>query len=1080
MRGACLFLAGMLLAAAAGAAPMTVGAVKCEYRTNPLGIDVVQPRLSWELKSEERGAAQSAWQVLVASTAEQLGKDSGDLWDSGKVASDQSVQIPYAGKALVSDQQCFWKVRAWNGKDEVSPWSEPAHWSMGLLSPDDWKGKWIGRDGGDSDSKLAYDDIAKANWIWFPGPSPASSAPAGNCWFRTLLVIPGGETIQSAVAHVSVDNWCEMRVNGEPVGSTGDFKVTKEFDLAAKLHPGGNVIAVEAENAGDGPNPAGLLASLVVTFNSGTTLQLVTDDTWKATDKEQADWAKSGADESTWSKAQVLGGYDMAPWTGGGHSDRSRLAARMLRREFDAPKAVKSATVHLCGLGLFELYLNGAKVGQDVMVPGQTEFKKRDFYLTYDVTDRVKAGKNAIGVMLGNGRFYAPRFTQPTLTNTFGYPKLMFQMRVEYADGSADTVVSDGSWKLSTKGPIQANNEYDGEEYDARLEMPGWDAPGFDDSAWEAAAEVAGPGGVLSAQMSEPIRVMDIVKPVAIKQTKPGTHIFDMGQNMVGWCKLSVQGPKGTQVKLRFAETIKDDGSLYLDNIRGAMVTDLYTLKGGDPETYCPRFTYHGFRYVEMTGFPGEPKLAALEGQEVYDNVASAGSFECSNPLVNRIHRNIWWGTRDNYRSFPTDCPQRDERQGWLGDRSAECKGESFLFDISALYSKWICDMHDGQREDGSVSDVCPTYWPLYNDNVTWPSTFIIAPDMLYTQYADTRVIERHYDGMKKWIEHMKGYIKDDLLAKDSYGDWCVPPEEKTLIHSKEEKRKTPPELLGTAYFIYDLRLMTKYAGLLGKDGDGAEFTAQADRMAAAFNKKLWNSEQGYFGNGSETSQVLPLAFGIAPEETLKPAFGYLAHKIMDEGKGHLATGLIGGQWLMRLLSENGRADIAYTIASQTDYPSWGYMIGKDATTIWELWNGDTADPAMNSHNHVMLVGDLGIWFYEYLGGIKADPKKPGFAHIDMKPRPVGDLNHVAATHQSLHGSISSEWTIDGGKLSWKIQVPANSTATVNVPVQNDGAVQEGAVSADKAAGVKFLRRDPGYAVYELGSGSYTFTTAWK
>ena len=1080
MRGACLFLMAVLLTAAAGAAPLTVGTMKCEYRSNPLGIDVAQPRLSWELKSAERGAAQTAYQVLVASSAEQLAKDTGDLWDSGKVASDQSTQVAYAGKALVSDQQCFWKLKAWNAKDEASAWSDTSHWSMGLLKQEDWQGKWIGFDGGETESGLVYPDIAKASWIWFPGANPAASAPVGNCWFRTMLVVPGGATVKSAVAHVGVDNWCEVSVNGEPVGSTGDFKQAKEFDIAAKLHPGGNVIAVEAENAGPSPNPAGLVASFVVTLADGSTTQLITGDGWRVTDKEEAGWAKPGFDDSKWSKAQVLGGFEMAPWTGGGRSDRSRLAVRMLRREFDEDKAITRATVHICGLGLFELHVNGEKVGNDVLVPGQTEFKKREFYLTYDVTDRVKQGKNAVGVMLGNGRFYAPRFTQPTATNTFGYPKMMFQLRLEHADGSVDTVVSDANWKLTTKGPIQANNEYDGEEYDARMEMPGWDTPGFDAGAWEAAKEVAGPGGVLSAQMAEPIRVMDTLKPIAVKQIKPGMYIFDMGQNMVGWCKLSVQGPKGTQVKLRFAETVKDDGTLYLDNIRGAQVTDLYTLKGEGAETYVPRFTYHGFRYVEVTGFPGEPTLAALEGQVVCDAVSPAGAFECSNPLINHIFKNIFWGTRDNYRSFPTDCPQRDERQGWLGDRSAECKGESYLFDISALYSKWVGDMGDGQRDDGSVSDVCPSYWPLYNDNVTWPSTYIIAPNMLYTQYGDTRVIERQYDGMKKWIAHMKGYMKDDLMPRDSYGDWCVPPEEKHLIHSKEEKRKTPAELLGSAYFIYDLRLMAKYAGLLGRNDDIAGFNALADTMTAAFNKKYWDASKGYFGNGSETSQVLPLAFGIAPAETRKPAFDYLADKIMNEGQGHLATGLIGGQWLMRLLSDNGRADIAYTIASKEDYPSWGYMISKNATTIWELWNGDTADPAMNSHNHVMLVGDLGIWFYEYLGGIQADPLKPGFKHLVMKPHPVGDLKHVAAAHQTLYGRITSEWTIDGGKFLWKFQIPANTTATVSVPVQGDGAVEESGGPADKAVGVTSLSRAGGYAVYEVGPGDYSFSTAWK
>ena len=1080
MRCACVFLTGVFLAGAAFGAPLTVGAKKCEYRTDPLGIDVVQPRLSWELQSPDRGAVQKGYQVLVASSPELLAKDTGDLWDSGRVSSDQSVQVPYSGKALASEQWCFWKVRVWNGGNEASAWSEPSHWSMGLLSPDEWKGSWIGLDGGDAESKLVHEDIAKANWIWFPGQNPAASAPAGNCWFRTTLTLPEGKPLEYAVAHVGVDNWCEMLVNGEKVGSTGDFKQVKEFDLASRLHPGENVIAVEAENAGTDPNPAGLVVSILWRVQGGETVQTVTDAQWKVVDKEQADWMKPGADLSAWSSAQVLGGFETAPWTGSGRSDCSRLAARMLRREFEAGKPVKRATVHLCGLGLFELHMNGGKVGEDVLVPGQTEFKKRVFYMTYDVTDRVKEGRNAVGVMLGNGRFYAPRFSQPTATNTFGYPKLMFQMRVEYADGSVDTLVSDNAWKMTTKGPIQANNEYDGEEYDARLEMPGWDAPNFDDSAWEGARNMVAPGGVFSAQMAEPIRVKDIVKPVAVKAVRPGMYIFDMGQNMVGWCRLKVRGEAGTQVKLRFAETIKEDGSLYLDNIRGARVTDLYTLKGGGEETYTPRFTYHGFRYVEMTGFPGEPTLEALEGHVVYDNVSDAGTFECSNPLLNRIHKNIYWGTRGNYRSMPTDCPQRDERQGWLGDRSAECKGESYLFDISGLYSKWICDMHDGQREDGSVSDVCPTYWPLYNDNVTWPSTFVIAPSMLYSQYGDIGVIGRHYEGMKKWIAHMQGYVKDDLIERDSYGDWCVPPEEKTLIHSKEEKRKTPAELLASAYFIYDLRLMAQYAKLLGRDAEIAGFDGAADRMTAAFNKKFWNPEKKYYGNGSETSQVLPLAFGIAPEKNRKPAFDYLADKIMNEGKGHLATGLIGGQWLMRLLSDNGRADIAYTIASQQDYPSWGYMIGKDATTIWELWNGDTADPAMNSHNHVMLVGDLGIWFYEYLAGIKSDALKPGFKHVIMKPHVVGDLTQVAASHASLHGAVSSKWVLADGKFEWKIQVPANTTATVSVPVQDGAAVLEGGAPAENAAGVTFVRKDPGYAVYEVVSGGYSFSTSWK
>jgi alpha-L-rhamnosidase len=1071
-------LAGLLLLTGASlAAPLAVDVVKCEYRSNPLGIDVLQPRLTWELSSPDRGAAQKAYQVLVASDPDRLAKDEGDLWDSGKVGSDQSIQVAYAGKALASEQRCFWKVRVWNGKDEASAWSAPAYWSMGLLQPSDWQGKWIGLDGGDQGKGLKYEDIDKAQWIWYPEGSPASAAPIGNRWFRATLTIPDGKAITAATAHVTADNSCELFVNGEEIGKTQDYRQVKEWKIAEDLHPGANCIAIVANNAGPSPNPAGVLAAFTVLLADGGNVLLTSGDGWRSADSGQADWQKPGFGDSAWKPAQVLGAYGMAPWDAVGKSDKSRLPARMLRREFDAPKKVAHATAHVCGLGLFELYLNGNKIGDQVLSPGQTEFNKRDFYMTFDLTDRVQDGKNALGVMLGNGRFYSPRISEPISTRTYGYPKMMFQMRLEYTDGSSDVVVSDTNWKLTTNGPIRANNEYDGEEYDARMELPGWDKPGFDDSAWEAVKEVQAPGGVLSAQMAQPIKVTDILKPIAVKALKPGMYIFDMGQNMVGWCKLNVQGPKGAQVKLRFAETTKEDGSLYLDNIRGAEVTDLYTLKGEGAEVYTPRFTYHGFRYVEMTGFPGEPTLTSIEGQEVHDAVPPAGAFQCSNSLLNQIYKNVYWGVSDNYRSMPTDCPQRDERQGWMGDRSAECKGESFLFDISGLYGKWVTDMGDAQREDGSVSDVCPSYWPLYNDNVTWPSTFVIAPDMLYTQYGDTRTIENHYAGMKRWIEHMSSYLKDDLLARDSYGDWCVPPEEKHLIHSKEEKRKTPAELLGSTYFIYDLRLMAKYAAMLGKNEDREAFLALADRMTAAFNQKYWDADKNYFGNGSETSQVLPLAFDIAPQDKRGASFKYLADKIVDEGKGHLATGLIGGQWLMRTLTDSGRADIAYTIASQKDYPSWGYMISKNATTIWELWNGDTADPAMNSHNHVMLVGDLVIWLYEDLAGIQADPAKPAFKHIIMKPHPVGDLASASATHHSLYGEISSAWKTEHGTFLWDVQVPANSTATVCVPVQGDASVIEGAKPADQADGVRFVERAGGYSVYEVGAGAYHFTT---
>jgi alpha-L-rhamnosidase len=651
-------------------------------------------------------------------------------------------------------------------------------------------------------------------------------------------------------------------------------------------------------------------------------------------------------------------------------------------------------------------------------------------------------------------------------------------MRIEYQDGTSAEVVSDPAWSLSTDGPIRANNEYDGEDYDARMEMPGWSAPGFAAAKWQPVQGVSAPGGMLAAQMIAPIRITETLKPITLTQPKPGTWIFDMGQNMVGWCRLKVSGPRGTEVQLRHAETLKADGTLYLDNIRGAKVTDTYTLKGKGTEVYEPRFTYHGFRFVEVTGYPGKPSLASIEGEVVHDDLESAGDFACSNPLLNRIYKNIVWGVSGNYRSISTDCPQRDERQGWLGDRSAESKGETYLFDTAALYAKWLQDMADAQKENGSVSDVCPAYWPLYNDNVTWPSSTIIIPGALREQFADEGIIASHYASAKKWMDHMAGFITDGIISRDSYGDWCVPPEDPKLIHSNDPARKTNKALLATAYFYHDAMLMARYATLLGKADDAQHFTALADKLKTAFNSKFFHADTGQYDNGSQTSCVLPLAFGLVPDGQRERVFDHLVSKIMTESKGHIGTGLIGGQWLMRVLTAGGRPDLAYTIAAQKTYPSWGYMVEKGATTIWELWNGDTADPAMNSGNHVMLVGDLGIWLYENLAGIKSDPEQPGFKHIIMRPEPVSDLQFGKASHRSPYGLIASDWQKQAGVFRWKITIPPNTTATVYVPAASAECVTESGKPIVQARGVQLLRMEQGRAVVGVGSGNYTFQSS--
>lgn len=1031
--------------------------LRCEYRVNPLGIDAAAPRLSWIMSSDDpasRGLRQTAYQIVVSSTAANLSAGNGDLWDTGQVRSDRSIQLPYAGKPLASGTEAFWKVRVWDQDGHVSPWSAPASWTMGLLHQEDWTAQWIGHDEKALYKNPAspYRNLEEAHWIWAPGTGPHV--------FRTSFSIAAGREVSSALCVMGAGSSFELFMNGVRVGSGSTVYAPEVWDLKRFLKPGVNEVEVNARPPAKGK--PGLIGAIRVNFHTGAPLEVSSNVAWTAENGPATD----------------LGLYGIEPWGQVGFSEERALPARLLRKEFEASRPVKRAIAYVSGLGLSEFYVNGTRIGDQVLSPNLTDYDKRVHYVTFDITDRINSGKNAVGLMLGNGRYWAPRATVPIPSKNYGYPKARVQLAIEYQDGTRERVISDRSWKLTTDGPVRANNEYDGEEYDARAEMPDWSGPGFDDSRWQKAEVVGAPLGHMTAQMSEPLRVIETLEPVSLKEVGPGVFIFDLGQNMVGWCRLHVTGPRGTRVQLRHAETLQPNGELYVENLRSAKATDFYTLKGGGLETWEPRFTYHGFRYVEVQGYPGVPALTSLEGRVVHDSMFRTADFVSSNKLLNQIHSNIFWGVRGNYRSIPTDCPQRDERQGWLGDRSVVCRSESYLFDVAAFYTKWEADLADSQLPAGSIPDVAPAYWYLYNDDVTWPSTFIQVPAMLYEQYADLRVIEHTYPAMKKWLEHMRGFLRDGLMPKDTYGDWCVPPEDPKLIHSKDPARQTDGELLGTAYYYWMVRQLSRFAGLLGKGNDEAEYTTLAEQIKKAFNAKYLNAATGLYGNGTQTSSVLPLVFGLMPPANRAKLTAGLTARIEKESSGHVGTGLVGAQWLMRALTENGRADVAYQIATQTTYPGWGYMVSKGATTVWELWNGDTADPAMNSGNHVMQIGDLGVWLYEYLGGIRSDPANPGFKHILIRPYTVKGLSSVAVSHRSMYGRISSEWKTDNGHVTLAITIPANTSATVWVPASRVTDVTESGHTINKVSGVKFLRMEKGTAVYELESGSYRFSSA--
>ncbi|HSQ75347.1 MAG TPA: glycoside hydrolase family 78 protein [Bacteroidota bacterium] len=1052
--------------------PIRIDQLRCEGLSDPLGIDAEAPRLTWQMECDLRNQMQSAYQILVASSPEMLSRDEADQWNSGRVGSGQSIQVGYKGAALESGKKYFWKVRVWDREGRESDWSRIGMWTTGLLKPGDWKAKWIGLDGDDD----AY-HLTMTQWIWYPGGQPDQSAPVGTRYFRRVFVLPGDRALQKALWYVTADDEAEFFLNGVSVCSTKSHRVLTEINLTQSLRAGTNILAVAVRNAGTTPNPAGLVGMLDVRFADGSSLRVPTDFAWKAADAVTPGWQSAAYDDRQWVEPQILGPVGMAPWGEKSKQSDRRLPARWIRKDIKLDKPVSRATVYLSGLGLSELYINGKKVGDHVLSPALSEYPKRVFYVTHDVSAALTQGRNALGVVLGNGRYFAPRLGEPTTTQSYGYPKVLLQLHLEFKDGTSANVLSDETWKLTTDGPIPANNEYDGEEYDARKELDGWASPGYDDSKWEKARGVSAPAGALRAQMIRPIRVVETIRPLSVKEQRPGVFIVDMGQNIVGWCRIRVNGPRGTLVFLRHAETLKPDGELYMDNLRSARVTDIYTLKGQGIEVYEPRFTYHGFRFVEVTGFPGTPDSASIEGRVVNDDVESAGDFACSHPVINTVYKAVVRGVQGNYRSIPTDCPQRDERQGWLGDRSAESRGESFLFDISSLYAKWVQDMADAQQANGSVSDVCPSYWPLYNDNVTWPSSTVIIPGTLLDQYADSALIRQHYPSMVRWIDHMSGYIKEGIIEKDNYGDWCVPPESPELIHSKDPMRKTAPGILATSYFYHDLMLMNRYATLVGNEADARRFSALARTLRDALNQRYFNETNGYYDNGSQTSCVLPLAFNMVPAALRARVFGRLIQKITDESKYHIGTGLIGGQWLNRVLADFGRADLVFRIATNTTYPSWGYMTEKGATTIWELWNGDSADPAMNSGNHVMLVGDLVIWLYERLAGIMADSDEPGFKHIIMRPTPLKELTVVRATHKSPHGLIESAWKQTAGRFEWDVRVPVNSRATVYVPAKNADEVMESGTSARNAAGVRYVRTEGYSAVLEVTSGVYHFTS---
>lgn len=875
----------------------------CEYHTNPIGIDVESPRLSWQILTEEKEVMQSAYEIRVADSKVNLSKKNKLLWNSGKVNSDQSVNVVYEGPALSSRQRVYWQVRVWDNKDEVTVWSKPAFWEMGILEPSSWKASWINK----------------------------------------------------------------------------------------KEEQGGEV----------------------------------------------------------------------------------SLPVQYFRNEFSTRKKISSARVYVTSLGLYQLFLNGKKVGNDLFTPGWTSYHKRLQYQTYDVTDMLQQN-NTIGAMLGDG-WYRGNLGWKGGRSYYGDQlALLVQLEINYTNGTRETITSDENWKVSY-GPILESDIYNGEKYDARLELDNWSTNDYDDSSWSEVSIFDHPKDILIAPQGVPVQAIEEITPVKMIQTPKGEMVLDMGQNMVGWVRMKVNGKKGDQVKLQFAEVLDKEGNFYTTNLRAAEATDIYTLRGGGAEVFEPKFTFHGFRFVKIEGYPGTPERNDITGVVIHSVMEPTGIFSCSDPLINQLQKNIQWGQRDNFLDIPTDCPQRDERVGWTGDAQVFSKTAAFNFNVAAFYTKWLKDLAADQLPNGLVPHVIPDMLEGKGGATGWADAAVIVPWTVYQAYGDKRILEEQYPSMKAWIKFMQNRAGEDYLWNNTqdwhWGDWLA-------FHSDKPDYAgsvTEKDLIATAYFYYSTNLLSKIASVIGLTADVKAYEDLAKNIKAAFIKE-YITPSGRLVSHTQTAYALAISFDLIPENRLESSAKYFAEDV--ERFGHLTTGFLGTPLLCITLSAIGRDDLAFMLLNRKEFPSWLYPVTQGATTIWERWDTQKPDgtiiEGMNSFNHY-AYGAIGEWLYNHVAGLNINPQNPGYKHSMLSPHPGGGLTSAKAEFLSLYGLVKSAWEIKGDDFIYEVVIPANTTATVSLPQAKTEQLRINSSEVGPALKQKIKQTEHGLEL-ELGSGLYRFS----
>ena len=1077
-----LLIIGLLcLGPARGDQPETtvsVGHLHCEYRENPMGVDRTNPLLSWWLISDQRGQKQEAYQILVASDPVLISQDKGDLWDSGKVPSDNAIQIPYQGKPLSSSEQVFWKVRVWNQSSSPTAWSDVASWTMGVMSPDDWKpAHWIGRI--DSENRVEETDGYALQGFH----SKPVATPEGEHWvqinfkdaadFDRIVLLP--------MTHQNIAGFgFPLRFKIE-VFNSGNFKNPKtvlDQTLTDVPNPGAKPMEFEVKGSGvktvrvtvtrlpeltgakAGENFAWALDEIQV-LAGGKNIALGQNVT-----------ASSSVDQFGWGRQALTRGAHTAEYVEALEREKKLQAYSIrLRREFSVRPGLLRALWHGCGLGHGDLEINGQTVTPDRLTPGWTNYRKTALYDTRDITSFLKEGENALGLTLAGGMYQVPKTSRYAKFNdSFGPLQAIGQLVLEYKDGSRKIIATDETWQQGPS-PIHFNTIYGGEDYDARMEQAGWSRPDFKpDSGWQAAALLSGPGGELRgvSHSAAPIREIEVLKSVKTNDISPNVRVYDFGQNTALVPRLSVHGLAGSSVKITPSELVNAQGDI-ADSMCGGKSFCSYTLAGKGTETWRPQFYYRGARYFRVEAIPatlgGElPVVEKIEGVVQHSSAAPIGSFSCSNELFNRIYSLVRWAQRSNMMSVLTDCPTR-EKLGWLEETHLNGPALRYNFDLNSLFGKITRDMMDSQTKDGLIPDTAPEYVVMgggFRDSPEWGSAIALVPWQQYEFTGDLALLASAYEYIERYVAYLASKAKDGILDY-GLGDWYdigpKPPGRAQL---------TPMALTATAFYYQDVEILHRAALLLGKKKDAQKYAALSQQIREAFNKKFYDASTHQYATGSQCANSIPLVMDLVPSADRAAVLENVVKDVQEKG---LTAGDVGYRYLLRALADGGRSDVIYELNNQCEKPGCGMQLKRGATALTEAWD---ALPS-SSQNHFML-GQINEWLFHDLAGIQNDPANPGFSHILIKPVIVGDLTWVKCSYDSVRGKITSNWSLEGSTLTMQVTIPANTTATIRVPTTDPRQVQESGTPVSKADGIKILRSERGALYLDVGSGKYQFT----